>query len=151
MATQYEVIENNITGQRITFLQTAASTNGELLEMEAYYSEGSPAPPSHLHPNQDEYFTVLSGTMQLRMRDVVRTLHAGDAIHIPPNTPHSFWNNTALPAVVNWKTVPALTTEHLIATNFALANAGKTDHRGMPHKEQLALMAVEYSHCIRMV
>ena len=50
MARAGDVIEHPVTGERITFLQTAESTNGELLRLElAVGPRGFVAAP-HIHP-----------------------------------------------------------------------------------------------------
>ena len=50
MATKGNVIENPVTGEKVTFLETAADTNGELLRLElAVGPHGFLAVP-HIHP-----------------------------------------------------------------------------------------------------
>jgi hypothetical protein len=54
---------NPKAGTRTVFTVTAQSTDGGYVEIDATYPPGAPAPPRHLHPSQEEHFTVLSGRM----------------------------------------------------------------------------------------
>ena len=50
-------------GFRLDLIRTGDETGGALLVMEAHYSGDSPMPPAHLHPGQDERFTILEGSV----------------------------------------------------------------------------------------
>jgi mannose-6-phosphate isomerase-like protein (cupin superfamily) len=78
-----------------------------LLELEATYAGAGNPPPAHLHPEQDERFEVLAGTMQTRIDGRDGQITAGEVIEITRGTAHRMWNPASEPAVVNWKTMPA--------------------------------------------
>ena len=61
------MIDNPAARMKLLLVQTAAETDGELLEMEAMYEPGSVEPPEHFHPKQDERFEILAGTMEARI------------------------------------------------------------------------------------
>ena len=61
MAYTGQIIENPVSGERITFLQTAADTAGELLEFELELAPDGHVPGAHVHPEQEERFHVLDG------------------------------------------------------------------------------------------
>ena len=63
MACPDEELIDPIRGQRLVFRRTAQETHGALVEVEAFYQPTSVASPAHLHPHQEEYFEVLSGSM----------------------------------------------------------------------------------------
>ncbi len=63
MASQGDVIENPLTGVRITFQQT---TGDELLPFE-YVLPPRFSIPEHLHPRRDERHEALSGTLRGRV------------------------------------------------------------------------------------
>jgi quercetin dioxygenase-like cupin family protein len=69
MAYTGQTIENPVSGERITFLQTARDTAGELLEFELELSPDGHVPGAHVHPEQEERFHVLEGTMKFRLGD----------------------------------------------------------------------------------
>ncbi len=143
-------ITNAVTGQVITFLQTAADTHGHLLEMEAVYAAGSEEPAPHYHPKQTEYFKVVTGTLTIRIESKLLTLHQGELIKIEKGQVHSMWNAGTEPAVVNWKVRPALDTEIFLRTFNGLCNSGKADERGIPDIFQLSLTLPRFAHTIRL-
>ncbi len=48
--------------------------------------------PKHRHPTIEHQQYVLSGRMRLLLGDEVREVGAGQAVFIPPGTPHAYWN-----------------------------------------------------------
>jgi hypothetical protein len=55
MASAGQLIENPLSGERITFRQTAADTGGRLLAIDLELSPGARMPAGlHLHPEQEE-------------------------------------------------------------------------------------------------
>lgn len=99
------------------------SATQDVLEVEARYQPGSPAPPMHLHPEQDESFEVLTGVIAARVEDVEHTYGAGDTFTVPRGTPHTMWNGGDAVARVIWRTEPALDT---LGWFEALAQAQRT-------------------------
>ena len=66
MAYTGQVIENPVSGEKITFRRTSADTNGELLEFDIELTPDGHVPGMHVHPAQEERFEVLSGTVRFR-------------------------------------------------------------------------------------
>ncbi|KAA2240280.1 hypothetical protein F0L74_29385 [Chitinophaga agrisoli] len=60
-------IENARTGQRMIFLQTAAETNGALLQIECFSPVTTTKEPAHIHPLQENRFEILSGDLCFSM------------------------------------------------------------------------------------
>jgi len=58
-----QTIENAVTGERLTFLATAASTHGEYALVECAVRPGGIVAATHLHPFQTETFEVIEGTI----------------------------------------------------------------------------------------
>lgn len=150
MAYKNKIIRNPVTGHEMKFLQTAADTNGQLLEIEATYHAASKPSAPHYHPVQDEVFTVLQGQLHVQLGNEVKQLHAGDVLHIPRNTVHAMWNPMDAKAVVNWQVRPALDTEYFLETGTGLAADGKVNAQGMPPLLQVALMATRFSNVFRL-
>jgi quercetin dioxygenase-like cupin family protein len=125
-----DVIDNPAALLKLRLVQTEAETDGELLEMEATYEPGSVEPLEHFHPNQDEHFEILAGTMEARIGGEERTLRAGDVIDVPAGTVHAMWNGGDKEARVNWQTRPALRSEEFFQTIGKLAREGKLTTRG---------------------
>ena len=77
------------------------------LEVEATYAPGSPAPPAHLHPAQEEHFEVRSGAMRTVVDGHEETFEQGNAFDVPRGAVHQMWNDGDEPAVLTWRTTPA--------------------------------------------
>jgi len=150
MAYRNKLLKNKATGQDIRFLQTAADTDGELLEMESTYHSRSTEPPMHYHPNQDEEFTVLAGALTVRMNGQIRILHKGEVFLVARNTSHAMWNDSADKTIVNWKVKPALDSECFFETIYGLADDGKANKKGIPSLLQMSLTANRFSSVFRL-
>jgi mannose-6-phosphate isomerase-like protein (cupin superfamily) len=122
---------------RVWHLQTAQSSGGEVHEQRVEYRPGSPFPPTHLHPAQDEHFEVEAGQMRFVVDGTDHLVAAGETIDIPRGTPHRARNaSSSQPAVVRWETRPALRT-----TEFFTVAARLGDDRRLL---DAALLADEY-------
>jgi quercetin dioxygenase-like cupin family protein len=83
MAYTGQTIENPVSGERITFLQTARDTAGEKLEIELELAPDGHVPGAHVHPEQTETFHVLEGTMRFRMGLRRIVAGPGDTVVVP--------------------------------------------------------------------
>jgi quercetin dioxygenase-like cupin family protein len=149
MAYAGQIIENPVSGEKITFRKTAADTDGELLQFDLELSPDGKVPGMHVHPAQEERFEVISGTMRFRkgMRRV--TAHAGDVVVVPAGTVHKFANASDETAVVRVEVRPALRMEELLETSVELAEDGRTTGAGMPRPLDLALFVREFRREVR--
>lgn len=112
---------NPVTGTRTVFRATAASTGGDHVEVEQTFPPHSARPPLHLHPQQDEHFTVVSGSLHALVGDAEHDLQAGDVLEVPRGTPHRMWSTSDGPTVVLWRTTPALRTDQLFCDLWSAA------------------------------
>ena len=136
-----DTLVNDVTGETITFVETAAETGGEWTLIEVELAPGGGVPMAHVHPYQSEAFEVLSGELSMRHgRDRI-VAHAGDVVRITPGVVHRFWNETAYPVRFRCTVRPAREFERFIETMFALAADGKLTRRGMPSPLRLAAIA----------
>jgi len=140
MACPDEELIDPIRGQRLVFRRTAQETHGALVEVEAFYQPTSVASPAHLHPHQEEYFEVLSGSMTIRVNDQENIYHAGQTFGIPAGTAHAMWNGSEAETHLRWQTWPALHTEAFFEIMWGLAQEGKTNKAGVPNLLQLAVI-----------
>ena len=140
-----QTLENPVTGERFTFTDTAASTDGELLAFELGLRPGGAVPLPHVHPIQTERFEVVSGSMRFRVG--LRTVLAGpgDVVEVAPGVMHGFANAGCEDAVVRVEVRPALAMEEMFATVVAMAEAGRMTRRGLPRNlVDLAVLARRY-------
>jgi quercetin dioxygenase-like cupin family protein len=143
-------IENPVTGEIVKFLQTAAETDGELVEIECTVGPGGGVAAAHVHPFQTERFEVLEGTFEFRKGRRKLTATAGDVVTVEPGTVHSFENVGDEPARFLCQVRPALQFERFIETMFALAGDGKTNKKGMPSPLRLAVIANAHFEDLRL-
>lgn len=140
MARAGEKIYNPVQGDWIIFRETSRDTNGELMRGELIVSPGG-SNPLHVHPDQEEYFKVLSGTLGVQVGDEHRSLGEGEEATVPPGTPHRWYNEADQEEVhVLGEVRPALNTEIFFETFYGLARDGKTDKNGVPNPLQFAVM-----------
>ena len=142
MITPGTTLENPVTGERFTFIETAASTDGERLTFELALRPGGAVPIPHVHPIQTERFEMLGGTMRFRvgLRHVTAT--AGDVVEIEPGVLHGFANAGDDEVRVRVDLHPALGMEEMFAEVVEMAEAGRMGRRGMPRNLlDLALLA----------
>ncbi len=109
---------------RLEFTITGEDSQGQLHEMLATYRPDSALPPAHLHPQQNERFSVLEGEMWCLVDGVETTVRAGESIDIPAGSVHQMRNPGAVSAVVTWQTRPALRTAEFHQQIAAARQAG---------------------------
>jgi quercetin dioxygenase-like cupin family protein len=114
----------------------------EALVLRATYEGGGTPPPAHLHPDQDERFEVLAGSMRARVDGREHELVTGAVLEIPRDTAHQMWNAADEQAVVDWRTTPAgRTLEWFRQLSALLAGESSADP---------AALLAEYSDVFRL-
>ena len=149
MAFTGQTIENPVSGEKITFIQTSADTDGELLEIELELSPDGAVPGAHIHPEQEERFEVVEGTMTFRMGLKKIVAGPGDVVTVPAGKVHAFKNSGEDTAKVRVQVRPALAMEQLFETTVALAEDGRTTSKGMPKPLDLALFVRQYQREVK--
>jgi len=95
---------------------------------------------------------VVAGTLGTRVDGAQRRLEAGAEVTVPAGVRHDWWNAGDGDADVLVELSPpeqAPRFEAMIATLWGLANAGRTNAKGMPDPFQLALIGREFADVIR--
>ena len=145
MVRSGDSIENPVTGEAMTFLLTGRETAGELLRIDMNVRPGGFVAGEHVHPHQEERFQITSGQITLCVDGQERRYVKGDHVTIPAGTPHLWWNSGADDLRVILEFRPAGRFAEFITTFFALAQAGKTNRRGLPTDPlQLGVTFAEY-------
>jgi len=146
MATKGKTILNKVTGEKITWLEATRDSAGKHLVFELEIAPKGFVPVRHIHPNQDEHFEILSGTLQLEVNGTAKEFSAGETILISRGQPHQWWNrSTSIPVKMKVKFQPALKTEVFFEQFFGLSNDGKTNQEGSPTFMQIMAMTNRYS------
>jgi quercetin dioxygenase-like cupin family protein len=149
MAHPGQIIQNPVSGERIEFVLTSADTDGELLEFELELSPDGRVPGAHVHPEQEERFHVLEGTMKFRLGLRTIVAEAGDSVVVPAGRVHKFANGGEGRARARVQVVPALDMEELLCTTAELAHEGKVLRSGMPKPLHLALFVERFRREVR--
>jgi mannose-6-phosphate isomerase-like protein (cupin superfamily) len=136
-------IVNPLSGERITILQ-AGDTGGDVLVWELSLAPGGRVPSSHVHPGQEERFTVREGRMRFRIGWRRLVAEPGDTVVVPAGKSHHFANPGPLPARVEVRTSPALRMADLLETAAALARAQHAAGRRMPRLADLVLFMRDF-------
>ena len=136
-----DTLTNPVTKERMTFLKTAAETNGEYVLIELSAAPGAVVAAAHVHPSQTETFEILSGRLGAKIGRKQVEARAGDVVVAPPRVAHKWWNAGDDTLVFRCEVRPALGFEQLIETMFGLAADGKTNEKGMPNPLRLAVIA----------
>ncbi len=140
-----DTIVNPVTSETITFRRTAAETGGELLAIDLELPAGRRVPGGqHIHPDQDERFEVVEGTMRFRMGRRRVVAGPGEVVVVPAGQKHDFANVGDGDALVRVEVRPALKMEQLFETAVGLAEEGRTMLGGIPRPLDLAVFTQEF-------
>ncbi|MBQ1016962.1 cupin domain-containing protein [Micromonospora sp. D93] len=88
-AAQAEVLGSD-PASVITLLLDPEHTGGALTSNRTVLKHGTDGAPPHLHTRSGELFFVLDGALEMLVGDELHTLHQGDVVFVPANTPHAF-------------------------------------------------------------
>jgi quercetin dioxygenase-like cupin family protein len=82
---------NPATGEWITYTAIAADNDGQLVRF-SWRSVPGGVITEHIHPRQEERFTILAGEAHFTLGGEQRTARAGETIVVPAGVPHSEGN-----------------------------------------------------------
>ena len=149
--TSYRAFFNPSTGELIRFTATADTTNGQLVRFEWRSTSGGVI-AEHVHPRQEERFTLTSGQARFTVNGHEQVATAGQTIVIPAGVPHSVQNPG--PAQVDGivERRPALQAKEFHEAVAGLAADGKTTPAGAPKNPlQLGATFWHFRHESRVI
>ena len=127
-----DVIENPITGERITFVRTSAQTGGALAEMDLDLRPDAFLAAEHIHLRQEEKFEVLEGLIRLRCRGEESVCGPGETVVVPAGSPHAWAPADSRGARVRLTFTPGADIEEFFDEFFRCGREGRTNAKGMP-------------------
>ena len=142
-------ITNPVSGETITFVTTAAESDGELLAFDLELTPDGKVPGLHVHPEQTECFRVVEGTMRFKLGRKTIVASAGDIVTVPAGKAHKFANGGDGVARARVEVRPALQMAELLETAVRLAEDGRTLKSGMPRPLALAQFTREFRREVR--
>lgn len=91
----YEDLETAwVAGGRISFVETAETTDGEYTLLDVVVVPGG-GTPLHTHLNEDEWFFMVDGTLEFQLEDQTAFTPEDTLIFGPENGKHAFRNQTS--------------------------------------------------------
>jgi mannose-6-phosphate isomerase-like protein (cupin superfamily) len=137
----HETIVNPIIKDEVSFIQTAASTNGRISTLQVKLMPGG-GTPLHFHKNFSETFIVCEGVLTLTLKDKVIHLRVGDKFEVQKMQWHRFSNEHLFPVHFTTLIQPGSEGfENALRILYGLAAENKTDFKGIPNNP-LALAVV---------
>lgn len=131
-------IYNPIQKDTVTFLKTAADTNGECTLVEVELADGGGV-GLHYHKTYAEKFDCQEGEVQVRLGKSLHTLKPGQSATAESNVNHLFRNRSGKPCRFLVELRPASRGfEQSLQIGYGLARDGKCRPNGFP-KDKLAL------------
>jgi len=141
-----------VMGDLFTYLVTGEESGGSYFTLEVHVGPGN-GPPPHIHHREEEQFYILEGELTFRVGEQTIRASAGDFVHIPRETVHSFKNGPTLAkllstfspagiegffaeageAVKDRSAPPPPVTQETIARFMAVESRGWRDHHQTLH------------------
>ncbi len=112
-------------GMRWEITQSTAESSGALFESTNWLDARMPGPPPHVHPNSEESFEVLEGSLDVFKDGAWTTLRPGESASVPAGVPHTLRNGSDEPAKIVTRIRPAGRSEEFFRHMHALIREGK--------------------------
>jgi len=145
MAKRGDTIEHPVTGERITFLETAEEINGEYATLELRVRPHGFVAAPHVHPLIEETFEIQAGSWTFVVGGEERKIGPGEGATIPVGTPHAWWNAGEEEGVATVEFRPTLNADEFFESFFGLAQDGKVSPKtGLPNPLWMALILRHY-------
>jgi quercetin dioxygenase-like cupin family protein len=141
-------------GMRWEITRSTEETAGEVFESTHWYDAREPGPNVHVHPNSDDTFEVIDGTLEVCIDGEWRSVRAGEAVTVPAGAPHTFRNASDQTAKVKSTMRPAGRSEAFFRDMHRLIHEGKI--KRLPPKDPRsaiygAMLIGEYPDEIRSI
>lgn len=106
--------------------------DGENLIVDTWIEPGGGLPP-HLHPNQEERWSVVEGQIRFQLGDDKRVIDPSDGeIVVSPHTKHALSSVSDNDAHLRCRAIPALDLEEFLTDSAAAAREGLFMRGGIP-------------------
>jgi mannose-6-phosphate isomerase-like protein (cupin superfamily) len=143
---RFRPIANPATGERIEFTAIAADDAGGVVRFNWLSMPGG-AITEHVHPHQEERFTIVAGEAHFTLNGEQRVVGPGHTLVVPVGVRHSESNpgSVAIEGVVELR--PALHSRQMHEAFAGLAAEGKVTRRGAPRNPlQLGATVWQFRH-----
>lgn len=129
-----QTVVNRVTGETVTFLETATATNGAYLLIEVKLPPKGDGPPLHTHDVFTESFECIQGKLTLKHKRASNliTLLPGETFSVPTNEAHTFLNLADEELIFRVKLTPPRHFEESMRIHYGLMDDGLTNAKGNP-------------------
>jgi quercetin dioxygenase-like cupin family protein len=128
-------MENRRTEQirdPVSRVRYAFEPEGENLIVYTWLEPGGGLPP-HLHPQQEERWSVLEGEVRFQLGNEKRVIGPDDGeMVVRPNTKHGLWSVSEREARLHTLVIPALRLQSFLEEAAAAGEKGLFTSRGLP-------------------
>lgn len=124
--------ENPITRERFVFLATAATTGGGYCEFDLHLGPLAKLAAAHRHPGQVETFSLVSGSLTVKISGQKRTVAAGEDVAVPVGAAHAWANTGDQPAHCLVRLTPSYMIEDFFDAFCRIASTGRANRLGLP-------------------
>ncbi len=122
---------NPATGEHIQYTVVAADSNGEVVRFN-WRSVPGGSITEHIHPHQEERFTITAGEARFTLNGQEHLARAGETVVVPAGVPHSEGNTGTADIEGTVELRPALLAKELHEAFAGLVADGNTTPRGAP-------------------
>jgi quercetin dioxygenase-like cupin family protein len=106
--------------------------DGENLIVDTWLEPGGEL-PAHLHPQQEEYWSVVEGEVEVLVGKEKRGLRPSDGeVPVAPNTKHALKNRTSETVHARCRVIPALHLQEFLTDSAQAAQEGLFIRGGIP-------------------
>lgn len=106
--------------------------DGENMVVDTWLEPGGEL-PAHLHPIQEEYWSVVDGEVEVLVGRTKRTLRPSDGeVPVMPGTKHALKNRSGATVHARCRVIPALHLEEFLTDSAAAAQQGLFMRGGIP-------------------
>ena len=140
-----QIMENPASGERFVWRATAASTGGEYCEFDLFFAPRAKIAAAHRHPSQLETFSVVSGTLEMKIAGQQRMFSVGEEAAVPATAAHALGNPGDEPTHAIVRITPSYQLEEFFEAFCRIANGGELNKRGLPKNPlQFAVLADQH-------
>lgn len=94
--------------------------NGQVL-----IKAGADGPAIHKHPEQEEYFKIITGNLEVFKQNAWQQLKSGEEIYIPKDTPHTYRSRDNYDCIFEYRLTPKRNFSAMMQTFEKLMNENK--------------------------
>lgn len=120
-------------GMRWEITRSSEDTSGEVFESTNWLDPRMPGPPAHVHPNAEESFEVIEGSLDVFKDGEWTTVRPGETATVAAGVPHTLRNASDEPATIVTRIRPAGRSEAFFRDMHRLIHENKI--KRLPPKE----------------